>query len=253
MNNKTQNLGGNDVRSIDVSRSGPHQFADLAYRYFLHVTDGKTSFSVPDLQSYSVFVLALPPGARVVIAESGDQLELGDAIQIESSPMHLEISAADVRLLVAGTRSASGRAPGVALVRNGDIYKVSKPWGHELWINGQHPGYAFKEIAINKGTKTSLQYHRQKQETNVLFSGNARLYFKSNPAVANDGVTAGDLGQVDLAAVSSIDVVPQVIHRLEALSQVLLYEVSTPHLDDVVRIQDDAKRPDGRVASEHGR
>ena len=48
-----------------------------------------------------------------------------------------------------------------------------------------------------------------------------------------------------------IDVFPPTLHRLEAISDITLYETSTPQLDDVVRVQDDAKRPDGRIDIEH--
>ena len=44
---------------------------------------------------------------------------------------------------------------------------------------------------------------------------------------------------------------PGNIHRIQAITDILLYEVSTPHLDDVVRLQDDNKRPDGRIKEEH--
>jgi len=58
---------------------------------------------------------------------------------------------------------------------------------------------------------------------------------------------------VELAPISSIDVVPGVLHRLEALTNILLYETSTPHLDDVVRVADDSMRPHGRIEQEHVR
>jgi len=48
-----------------------------------------------------------------------------------------------------------------------------------------------------------------------------------------------------------VDVMPMSVHRLQALTDILLCEVSTPELDDVVRISDDSGRQDGRVESEH--
>jgi hypothetical protein len=47
--------------------------------------------------------------------------------------------------------------------------------------------------------------------------------------------------------------VPGILHRLEAITDILLYETSTPHLDDVVRVTDDSKRPNGRIEQEHTR
>ena len=49
----------------------------------------------------------------------------------------------------------------------------------------------------------------------------------------------------------TINISPYVIHRLEAKSDLLLYEVSTPHLNDVIRLQDDSNRKDGRIDEEH--
>lgn len=245
-------FGGNLVRLIDAASHGRHVFADRAYSYFLHVGNGRESVTFPELQSYSVFVLSKPEGAAVSV-DDGRELKQGDVCQVESVAASVAIEGAGVRLLVAGTKDASGVQKGVSVTAAAAIYRVVKPWGHELWINGQHPGYALKEIAIKAGTKTSLQYHRRKQETNVLFRGRARLHYKQHDEVSNEDVTAAGIGSVDLSAVSTIDVSPPTLHRLEAITDLLLYEVSTPHLDDVVRIQDDANRPDGLIASEHMR
>ena len=122
-----------------------------------------------------------------------------------------------------------------------------------MWINGEHQCYAFKQIFIKSGTKTSLQYHNYKQETNVLFSGVAKLHFKKSPKINNDNVGAEDVDSFQLYPVSSIDVVPLTLHRIEAINDILLYEISTPHLDDVVRVSDDAKRPSGRILQEHSK
>ncbi|OGT37073.1 MAG: hypothetical protein A3F11_11635 [Gammaproteobacteria bacterium RIFCSPHIGHO2_12_FULL_37_14] len=131
------------------------------------------------------------------------------------------------------------------------MYRVEKPWGHELWINGQHPCYALKKIFIKTGTKTSLQYHNFKQETNVLFQGIAKLHYKKNLLVENDLVTSADIGTTVLEPNSVADVSPLTLHRLEAMTDILLFETSTPHLDDVVRVQDDSKRSHGRLVEEH--
>jgi len=48
-----------------------------------------------------------------------------------------------------------------------------------------------------------------------------------------------------------VDVPPNAVHRVEALTDIVLYETSTPHLDDVIRIQDDAARKNGRILTEH--
>lgn len=120
-----------------------------------------------------------------------------------------------------------------------------------MWITGEHSGYCLKEIYIIQGTKTSLQYHEIKRETNVLLEGTARLHFKNKEEVENKQVTAQDLSHYDLTPLSTVDVYPNTLHRLEALTDILLYEVSTPHLNDVIRVADDTQRAHGRIESEH--
>jgi mannose-6-phosphate isomerase len=254
MGKEARDFGGNVVRSIDATQPGRHSFADGPYAYFLHVSAGREEICVPHLQSYSAFVLSIPEGAHISLrredAQSQD-LNVGDAIQVESARPSLVVVGAGVRVLVAGTRHASPLASGVVVTPLANAYTVHKPWGHELWINGQHPNYALKQIAIERGTKTSLQYHLKKEETNVLFQGSARLTYNMDSQVSSSEVGPTSLASVDLRAVCSIGVVPPVVHRLEALDDVLLYEVSTPHLDDVMRIQDDSGRNDGRIKAEH--
>ena len=129
-------------------------------------------------------------------------------------------------------------------------YKVNKPWGYELWITGKKRSYAFKEIKIKKGFQTSLQFHRKKRETNFLFKGKARLIYKKTKT-KNMIVKEDDLGKKDLKNFSIVNVTPYVVHRLKALSDIKLFETSTPELDDVVRIKDDTNRRDGKIRSEH--
>jgi mannose-6-phosphate isomerase len=252
MNDAIRDFGGNVIRSVATTQPGEHLFADSAYRYLLVVVDDSLEIRVSDLQSYTIFVLAKAATARLEIVERGQFLKQGDALQVESENVVLS-ARGHCRLLVAGTQQQSDRPRSVTVTPAAAVYRVVKPWGHELWINGQHPNYALKQIAIKSGTKTSLQYHNYKQETNVLFEGKARLHFKKDPSVMKETMTAEHVGIVDLESVSVIDVSPPTVHRLEALTDVLLYEVSTPHLDDVVRIQDDARRPDGRIPLEHQR
>jgi len=60
-----------------------------------------------------------------------------------------------------------------------------------------------------------------------------------------------DIDRIKINPISSVDVVPNVIHRVESISDILLYETSTPHLNDVIRIADDSKRASGRIETEH--
>ncbi len=110
--------------------------------------------------------------------------------------------------------------------------QIVKPWGEELWL-AHNELYACKIIRINKGTRTSLQYHLQKHET---------IYIDQGSVIATLEDENGNLVQSTLHAGAIIENVPLRKHRLEALEDTRLIEVSTPQLDDVVRVEDDYKR-----------
>lgn len=106
---------------------------------------------------------------------------------------------------------------------------IEKPWGHELLI-ALTDKYAGKILYVKKGHRISLQYHQFKDET---------IY------VAEGGVTVqlnGDDNSVFLPIGCSIHIEPNTHHRIYALTDSLIIEVSTPELDDVIRIQDDYER-----------
>jgi mannose-6-phosphate isomerase-like protein (cupin superfamily) len=125
-------------------------------------------------------------------------------------------------------------------------FTVKKPWGKEVWLElWQGPrghGYCYKRIYIKKGTKTSFQYHNRKIETNYIIKGKAEVWLENN---------LGNIIKKKMGAGESFTVVPKKKHRVIALNNVILQEVSTPDVDDVIRLQDDAERGDGRIDSEH--
>lgn len=132
-----------------------------------------------------------------------------------------------------------------------EIYKVKKPWGYELWINGQSSSYSFKKIFIKKGNRTSLQYHKKKIETNFLFKGSAELTLsKKNGKFKKDQIIK-NIYKKNFYSGFFVNINNFAVHRIKAISDILLYEVSTPHLNDVIRLADDKKRKDGRIAKEH--
>lgn len=110
--------------------------------------------------------------------------------------------------------------------------RIEKPWGYEFWF-AHNDLYAGKVIFIKQGTRSSLQYHRQKHETILIQSGKARATLEDE----NGQMVERVLGPGDI-----IENAPLRKHRLEALEDVTLIEVSTPQLDDVVRVEDDYKR-----------
>ena len=107
--------------------------------------------------------------------------------------------------------------------------KVDKPWGHEV-IWAETKNYVGKILHINKGHRLSLQYHELKEETVYVLEGTLVVWAGENETVA---VAQGKTWHNP----------PGRIHRFGALdTDVVLLEVSTPHLDDVIRLEDDYKR-----------
>lgn len=248
-----KDFGGNIVKQFQFGKPGKQVLGIGPYEYFIYETHEDEEVCFDQLRSFSVYVLHKPAQAVVAVQGVDEKLELGDRVQAEDCAVHFGVHGGTVQLLVAGTHQPHPKIKGLHFARHADIYKVAKPWGHELWINGQHPCYALKQVFVLAGTKTSLQYHNFKQETNVLFQGTAKLHYKGNAAVENDQVMLEDTASVQIVPVSIVDVVPTTLHRLEAVTDILLYETSTPHLDDVVRVLDDNKRPNGRIEKEHAR
>jgi mannose-6-phosphate isomerase len=144
---------------------------------------------------------------------------------------------------VASITSAQHRARqfGVSSVEKARL--VSKPWGEERWLVPEGAPFGFKLITVRAGCRTSLQYHERKEEAAVILSGNAALHVSHS--------ASGELTELHLTAGDVMHLRPLTCHRIQAITDVRLLEVSTPHLDDVIRVADDYNRPDGRIATEH--
>tara|TARA_Y100000114_G_scaffold64200_1_gene58798 strand:+ start:2034 stop:2396 length:363 start_codon:yes stop_codon:yes gene_type:complete len=113
--------------------------------------------------------------------------------------------------------------------------EVTKPWGKEV-IWAETPDYVGKLLYINEGHKLSLQYHEQKEETILVVSGELELTVSGQ---GRRGISTLKLSEGD-----TYHVTPHTIHRFAATlgSNVVLAEVSTNNLDDVVRLEDDYDR-----------
>ena len=110
--------------------------------------------------------------------------------------------------------------------------RVDKPWGHELiWAHTDR--YVGKTLVIETGKRLSLQRHEVKDESILVVSGRLRLWLEGD-----DGVVRTE----DLGPGSARHVAVGRIHRYEAIERCELMEVSTPELDDVVRLEDDFGR-----------
>ena len=138
--------------------------------------------------------------------------------------------------------------------------KVIKPWGHELWIVWLKDYHVLKKIYMKKDFKCSLQFHEKKYETNHLTFGKAKVLKNfhispnSSEEEAREKIKNIDLIKdysQDISAPYSFTNIPGEIHRVFSLEDYTAYEVSTPELDDVVRISDDNSRKSGRISLEH--
>lgn len=110
--------------------------------------------------------------------------------------------------------------------------RVEKPWGHEeIWADCQK--YAGKILHIKSGHRLSLQYHQKKEETIRVLAGDLILDIGVGPGSTTQVLSPGDIFHVS----------PGMVHRFGAGEKdVDLIEVSTPELDDVVRLEDDYDR-----------
>jgi mannose-6-phosphate isomerase len=108
-----------------------------------------------------------------------------------------------------------------------DVRRVPKPWGYEL-IFAKTGRYVGKILHINRGESLSLQYHEMKEETLFVVRGELKLTIESD----------GDRRELALRTGQAFHIPPRMIHRMEAMEDTDVAEVSTPELDDVVRLED---------------
>jgi mannose-6-phosphate isomerase len=107
--------------------------------------------------------------------------------------------------------------------------RVEKPWGYELiWAVSE--AYAGKLLSVNAGHELSLQFHKEKDESWYVLEGRAELELAAagEKAMSKEVVTPG----------AAFRLTPGTVHRIRALENTVIIEVSTPQLDDVVRLDD---------------
>ena len=110
--------------------------------------------------------------------------------------------------------------------------KIIKPWGFEeiLEINKK---YLLKKLYMKKNHRCSLQYHNKKKETIYVLSGKLKIFI---------GKSRNKLKSKIFKKGSNITIEPKVIHRMQAVTNCLYLEASTPQNSDVVRLSDDYNR-----------
>jgi mannose-6-phosphate isomerase len=107
--------------------------------------------------------------------------------------------------------------------------RVDKPWGYEL-IWSRSETYAGKLLSVKAGHQLSLQFHREKDESWYVLEGRAELEF----AAAGETTTSTEI----VTPGAAFRIKPGTVHRIRALEDTVIIEVSTPQLDDVVRLED---------------
>jgi mannose-6-phosphate isomerase-like protein (cupin superfamily) len=105
--------------------------------------------------------------------------------------------------------------------------RVDKPWGYEL-VWAQTDRYVGKILHITAGQKLSRQYHEKKDETFLVESGEMDLEVGQGEGAK----------MIRMKARDSFHCPPHTVHRMVAVTDVDVVEVSTPELDDVVRLED---------------
>jgi len=107
------------------------------------------------------------------------------------------------------------------------VRRVPKPWGEEI-IFAETDRYAGKILVVRQNGMLSLQYHRRKDETLYLYRGRAKLWIEEAGRLVERTLMPGDACRVR----------PGTRHRLLAEEDSEIFEVSTPELEDVVRLED---------------
>ena len=129
---------------------------------------------------------------------------------------------------VNGSSAGSRSKNTIRVVGNREPHRVEKPWGHEIWW-AETEAYAGKLLYVKAGHRLSLQVHLRKDESSYVLSG--RLLLRR-------GTEAEALLEEEIGPGFAWRVEPGVVHSIEAIEDSEVLEVSTPDLDDVMRLED---------------
>ncbi|MBI4080510.1 MAG: cupin [Candidatus Levybacteria bacterium] len=115
------------------------------------------------------------------------------------------------------------------------LKKIAKPWGYELLFTTDNLPYTGKILHVNKGGRLSLQVHDEKQETQMLVNGRCfRIADNAKGELVKEEMQE-NVGYTNMAGQR---------HRLEAITDCDIFEVSTPERGMTYRLEDDYSRPD---------
>ena len=244
-------LGGNKLTKLNRKKEKTSLGISKYYFYNHYNIKKNKKIKIPDNINCTIYILNCKNNSSIKIGEKKIKIKKHTCIYFKKYNK-LETLDNSVEILLVGIKINKIKNF-ILIQKNYDFYKVTKPWGYELWINSINTDFAFKKIYIKKGFQTSLQFHNFKRETNLILDGEAKFFYKNNDEVKNINIKTRDIGFKKIKKGSIINVYPKIVHRIKALKNLTLYEVSSPHLKDVVRIQDDTSRISGHIKSEHSR
>ena len=120
-------------------------------------------------------------------------------------------------------------------------YRVDKPWGYEVWLE-MNEFFALKLIHFKQGNRCSLQLHNRKIESVYVISGEAEVFLEDDDGVLQSKIYGPGSG---------LSVPLNKKHRVYAKTDFTIIEAQSPHLNDIIRFQDDTNRKSGTLKSEH--
>lgn len=120
-------------------------------------------------------------------------------------------------------------------------YRVEKPWGYEVWME-MNEFFALKLIHFKQGNRCSLQLHEKKIESVYVLEGEAEVFLENDKGELESKVYGPGTGW-------SVPINKK--HRVYAKTDFTIIEAQSPHLNDIIRFQDDTNRKSGTVKSEH--
>ena len=242
-------LGGNKITGLNRKIKKTSIGISKYYFYNHYNLQKNEKITIPKNTNCTIFVLNCKNNSHLKLAKKKIKIKNFACLYFKKYE-ELEALNSSIEILLVGKKLINIKKFFLKK-KFSNFYKVNKPWGYELWINSLNIDFAFKKIYIKKGFQTSLQFHNYKRETNLILDGEARFFYKNNKKVKNMDVKTKDISFKKLKKNTIINVYPKILHRIKALKNLTLYEVSSPHLKDVVRVRDDSKRVSGHIESEH--
>ena len=113
--------------------------------------------------------------------------------------------------------------------------RIEKPWGYEIIYTPEGLDRVGKILFVKAGHKLSFQYHESKEETLSLFSGKALIWLENDQ---------GEIEKLPMDQMYGYTVKVNQKHRIEAIEDSFILEVSQPEQGTTIRVEDDYKRPD---------